>query len=282
MTARSPDGHWPATARTKSWGGPGTAYDATTVYLTQLSQSPTAVLGFLHQSQTMKLTMSWLAPRHLDVAYGPSDRSGDAVEITLQTVRFADVDITLHKLTATDRSRSSRRRALDSVKRQPEQSPVSHTSVGRVATALTAVYLLLAANGRSQVLNDSVRVTSGPIYHAADGSRSVLRPIGRAIDSVHTVRARVQNGYLSIIETLDDAAGCGAPHSVDHALQGDTVTVTTFDSLPQLCPAQYSPASYEVRIYGLRPGAYFVRYFTEGRGGRRSPPLLRRWVRIPG
>jgi hypothetical protein len=54
---------------------------------------------------------------------------------------------------------------------------VSHTSVGRVATAFAAVYLLLAADGRSQVPDDSVRVTSGPIYRAADGSRSVLRPI---------------------------------------------------------------------------------------------------------
>jgi hypothetical protein len=40
--ARSPGGQWIATARSQQWGGPGTAYDATTVYLKQVkaSQAP--------------------------------------------------------------------------------------------------------------------------------------------------------------------------------------------------------------------------------------------------
>jgi hypothetical protein len=44
---RSPDGLWLATARSQQWGGPGTAYDATTVYLKWIkgSQPPTQVLG---------------------------------------------------------------------------------------------------------------------------------------------------------------------------------------------------------------------------------------------
>ena len=95
---RSPDAQWVATARTQSWSGPGTAYDATTVYLAQRSGSPTAVLGFSHQFQTMKLVMTWPMPRHLDVAYGPSERPGDSVKVDLETVRFGDVDITLHQL----------------------------------------------------------------------------------------------------------------------------------------------------------------------------------------
>jgi len=98
--AKSPDGQWVATARTQSWGGPGTAYDATTVYLAQPARSPTAVLGFSHQFQTMTLVMTWLTPRHLDVAYGPSEKAGDSVELDLQTVRFGDVDITLRKISA--------------------------------------------------------------------------------------------------------------------------------------------------------------------------------------
>ena len=96
--ARSPDGHFLATAETRSWSGPGNAYDATTVYLTQTGQSREAVLGFSHQAQTMKLKMAWLSPMHLDVAYGPSDTPGDRVSVDLQTVRFADVDISLRRL----------------------------------------------------------------------------------------------------------------------------------------------------------------------------------------
>jgi len=34
--AKSPDGLWAATARSQQWGGPGTAYDATTVYLQRI------------------------------------------------------------------------------------------------------------------------------------------------------------------------------------------------------------------------------------------------------
>ncbi len=49
--ARSPDGLWLATARSQQWGGPGTAYDATTVYLKWVrgSQPPIQILGFSHQ-----------------------------------------------------------------------------------------------------------------------------------------------------------------------------------------------------------------------------------------
>jgi hypothetical protein len=57
--ASSPDGHWLATARSQQWGGPGTAYDATTVYLkwNKGSQPPTQVLVFSHQYATMNLKM---------------------------------------------------------------------------------------------------------------------------------------------------------------------------------------------------------------------------------
>lgn len=83
--ARSPDGRWLATARTQQWGGPGTAYDATTVYLKQVkaSRAPTEVLVFSHEYATMNLKMEWQAPTHLDVTYGPNPRPGDHVSLRL-------------------------------------------------------------------------------------------------------------------------------------------------------------------------------------------------------
>jgi hypothetical protein len=74
--ASSPDGHWLATARSQQWGGPGTAYDATTVYLkwNKGSQPPTQVLVFSHQYATMNLKMEWVTPTHLEgerKAWGP-------------------------------------------------------------------------------------------------------------------------------------------------------------------------------------------------------------------
>jgi hypothetical protein len=60
--ARSPDGLWLAAARSQQWGGPGTAYDATSVYLKWVrgSQPPVLVMAFSHQFATMNLKMKWL------------------------------------------------------------------------------------------------------------------------------------------------------------------------------------------------------------------------------
>jgi hypothetical protein len=93
--ANSPDGRWLATARTQQWGGPGTAYDATTVYLKQTdsSQPATQVLGFSHQYATMNLGMKWLTPTHLEVTYGPSTRAGDRVSLDFQAIRYNGVEI---------------------------------------------------------------------------------------------------------------------------------------------------------------------------------------------
>lgn len=93
--SRSPDGLWTATARSQQWGGPGTAYDATTVYLKWVSQPPIQILGFSHQYATMNLKMVWVAPRHLNVIYGESGRPGDKVEIGFQAIKCADVEITV-------------------------------------------------------------------------------------------------------------------------------------------------------------------------------------------
>ena len=96
--AKSPDGQWLASARTQQWGGPGTAYDATTVYLKPIddSQSATQVLLFSHQYATMKLKMVWLDPKHLDVTYGPSDRPGDHVKLDFRVAQHSGIEISVH------------------------------------------------------------------------------------------------------------------------------------------------------------------------------------------
>src|SRR5439155_6191632 len=94
-------------AKPSPWGGPGTAYDATTVYLglTKSGQHPIVdflfpdpfcqrqVLVFSQEYATINLTMKWVSPTHLDVAYGPSSRPGDQVSIVFQVVKCAGVDI---------------------------------------------------------------------------------------------------------------------------------------------------------------------------------------------
>jgi len=98
--ARSPDGRWLATARTQQWGGPGTAYDATTVYLKQVktSQDPAEVLLFSHQYATMNLKMEWVTPTHLHVTYGPSERRGDHVSLEFHVAKINGIDISVQEL----------------------------------------------------------------------------------------------------------------------------------------------------------------------------------------
>jgi len=112
--ATSPDGRWVAVARSQQWGGPGTAYDATTVYLrlTKSGQHPIVdflfpdpfcqrqVLVFSQEYATINLTMKWVSPTHLDVAYGPSSRPGDQVSIVFQVVKCAGVDISVRELSS--------------------------------------------------------------------------------------------------------------------------------------------------------------------------------------
>ena len=101
--AKSPDGQWIATARSQQWGGPGTAYDATTVYLQRIerSQHPTEVLLFSHQFPTINLKMEWVTPTHLEVAYGPrAAGSNDHVSLDFQIARMNGIDISVRELPA--------------------------------------------------------------------------------------------------------------------------------------------------------------------------------------
>lgn len=96
----SPDGNWLATARSQQWGGPGTAYDATTVFLkpTKGTRPPTQVLVFSHQYETMYLKMDWITPTHLNVTYAPSARPNDHVSLDFQVVKYDGVDISVREL----------------------------------------------------------------------------------------------------------------------------------------------------------------------------------------
>jgi|SRR5579863_6362614 len=98
--AKSPDGLWLATAKTQQWGGPGTAYDATTVSLKQVgtSRPATQVLLFSHQYATMNLSMQWLTPKHLQVRYGPSTQPNDRVNLEFHVAKTSGVDVSVEEM----------------------------------------------------------------------------------------------------------------------------------------------------------------------------------------
>jgi hypothetical protein len=97
--ARSPDGLWIATARSQQWGGPGTAYDATSVYLRRAKAShSTQILLFSHQYATMHLKMKWVTPTHLDVTYGASTKPGDRISLDFQVAKIDGIDISVQPL----------------------------------------------------------------------------------------------------------------------------------------------------------------------------------------
>jgi hypothetical protein len=83
-------------------GGPGTAYDATSVYLKWIkgSHPPTQLLEFSHQYATMNLKMEWVTPTHLEVTYGASARPGDHVSLDFQVVKCGGIDISVRDLSS--------------------------------------------------------------------------------------------------------------------------------------------------------------------------------------
>ena len=96
-TLRSPDGHWLATACSQYGAGPGTAWAATSVYLSQPSQPPVEVLAFDQQLILMHVAMKWLTPAHFEVSYGPR-RPSDVIGVNFQAVKLAGIDITLRQI----------------------------------------------------------------------------------------------------------------------------------------------------------------------------------------
>jgi hypothetical protein len=96
--ARSPDGRWLATAQTVQTGGFGTGITTTDVKMkwTKGSDRPETILVFVHDPSsvpdTIHLSMNWVTPSHLEVAYEGHPR------INFQVVKYGDVEISLRDL----------------------------------------------------------------------------------------------------------------------------------------------------------------------------------------
>jgi hypothetical protein len=94
----SPDRNWVASANTKQWSGPGTAYVATSVYLKPPDGSKPAVeiLEFASDSALpsgiTNVEMNWLTPSHLEITY-----MGHAT-LNFQVVKFAGIDISVRDI----------------------------------------------------------------------------------------------------------------------------------------------------------------------------------------
>lgn len=97
-TAVSPNGQIIASAETTQWGGLGTAYVATGVYLKQpkSSQPPLLILGFTNESAypagVTAVNLRWLSDSQLDVTYKPG------ATIDFQAIKALGVDISVHKI----------------------------------------------------------------------------------------------------------------------------------------------------------------------------------------
>ena len=93
--SQSPDGQWLAIADTKQWSGPGGGYVATSVYLKLAdgSEPPVQVLGFSNDTAyptgITSVTMKWLNPNHLTVAYGNHSK------LDFQAIKCSGVDISI-------------------------------------------------------------------------------------------------------------------------------------------------------------------------------------------
>ena len=101
---RSPDGAWLATARTKQWGGFGSAWVETSVSIQRVDGTvnqgkPFDVFSYPGGGKIPKtyilsdenldpdLQVSWLAPTRLQIAHL------SAIDADLEVIRFSNVDI---------------------------------------------------------------------------------------------------------------------------------------------------------------------------------------------
>lgn len=89
----SPDGRYLARAKTEQFGGPGTAYVRTTVYLKQGRRPAVEILGLSNESAypagITRVGMNWLSPFRLELTY-----KGQAT-LDFEAVRCAGVDISV-------------------------------------------------------------------------------------------------------------------------------------------------------------------------------------------
>ena len=134
---------------------------------------------------------------------------------------------------------------------------------------LLAILLLVAMSLEGQNSNPAgpVRVTGQPQFRALDGTVSQIRR-GKDAAPLGALYLLPAPGQLTLTFVTDDATGCVGPHSVEHQILGDTITVTLFDNAPDLCPMAITPTEYILTITNLRPALYLLRVYREGRGGR--------------
>ena len=98
VEVKSPDGLWTARARTEQHGGPGAAGVQTIVVLRKGGDpgSPVQILLFSHDQSSrnpgIDLSMRWLTPTHLEVAYGNHPR------VDFQVIKYAGIDISTREL----------------------------------------------------------------------------------------------------------------------------------------------------------------------------------------
>jgi hypothetical protein len=101
--ARSPDGHWVASARTDQYSGPGNAglYTAVQLRRTSGQKNPMEIL-LLDQQETgeISLKMNWLTPSHLEVAYTKRP------SLDFQVVKCAGIEISVRDLSSETTSTS--------------------------------------------------------------------------------------------------------------------------------------------------------------------------------
>jgi hypothetical protein len=100
--ARSPDGHWVASARTDQYSGPGNAGLYTTVELRRTSgqKSPMEILLLDYQAaypSEANVEMIWLTPSHLEMAYNTH------ADIDFQAVKCAGIAISVRELPSSSR-----------------------------------------------------------------------------------------------------------------------------------------------------------------------------------
>ena len=100
----SPNGAWVATARTKQWGGFGSAWVETSISIQKVDKTvnrgqsfdvlsypgggaggPAYVLSDANADHDLQVT--WLSPTHLQIAHKT------AIDPDLEVIRFSDVDI---------------------------------------------------------------------------------------------------------------------------------------------------------------------------------------------
>src|SRR5690348_1893918 len=92
----SPDGSWIANARTDAWSGPGISTAASAVCLARSDEPRTCtdVISYMENEDNPHPQFAWASDNELVV------RIPDPSKVDLQTIKFANIRITLEALAA--------------------------------------------------------------------------------------------------------------------------------------------------------------------------------------